>query len=100
MNKTILLDNTADTDDNSHTVIGIVLGHRLVRGDAKTLTETLRAQQIPYPLSLHFKRIDSVGELFESMPLDYVRQCIEQTALSPFERAAMLALLENTEIEQ
>ena len=60
----------------------------------------LLSAPLPQPLSLHFKRIESVGELFESMPLAYVRQCIEQTALSPFERAAMLALLETTEIEQ
>ena len=96
MLKTLL----ADTDDNAHTVIGIVLGHRLVRGDAKTLTETLLNQRLPCYLGMHFKRIDTVGELFESIPLDYVRQCIEQTAITPFERAALLALLETMEIEQ
>ena len=60
----------------------------------------LLSQRIPYPLSLHFKRIDSVGELLEAIPLAYVRQCIEQTAITPFERAALLALLETMEIEQ
>ena len=60
----------------------------------------LLSAPLPQPLSLHFKRIDTVGELLESIPLAYVRQCIEQTALSPFERAALLALIETTEIEQ
>ena len=60
----------------------------------------LLSAPLPQPLSLHFKRIDTVGELLESIPLAYARQCIEQTALSPFERAALLALLETTEIEQ
>ena len=64
------------------------------------MVETLLSAPLPQPLAAHFKRIDTVGELFESIPLDYVRQCIEQTALSPFERYAMLALLETTEIEQ
>ena len=64
------------------------------------LRETLLSQRIPYPLSRHFKMIDSIGELLEAIPLPYVRQCIEQTALSPLERAALLALLETTEINQ
>ena len=64
------------------------------------LRETLLGQRIPYPLSLHFKRIDSVGELLEAIPLAYVRQCIEQTAITPLERAALLALLETMEINQ
>ena len=55
---------------------------------------------LPQPLSAHFKRFESVGELLESIPLAYARQCIEQTALTPFERAALLALLETTEIEE
>ena len=58
------------------------------------------SQRIPYPLSLHFKAIDSVGELLEAIPLAYVRQCIEQTAITPLERAALLALVDNMEIEQ
>ena len=33
-------------------------------------------------------------------PRAYVLQCIEQTALSPFERAAMLAIFETMEIEK
>lgn len=64
------------------------------------LKVALLSAPLPQPLAAHFKRVDSVGELFESIPLAYARQCIEQTALSPFERAAMLALLETTEIEQ
>ena len=60
----------------------------------------LLAAPLPQPLAAHFKRIGSVGELLESIPLAYARQCIEQTAITPFERAAMLALLETTEIEQ
>ena len=60
----------------------------------------LLGQRIPYPLSLHFKALDSVGELLEAIPLAYVRQCIEQTAITPFERAALLALVDNMEIEQ
>ena len=60
----------------------------------------LLSAPLPQPLSLHFKRIDTVGELLESIPLAYVRQCIEQTAITPFERAAMLALVDNMEIEQ
>ena len=60
----------------------------------------LLSAPLPQPLAAHFKRFDSVGALFESMPLAYVRQCIEQTAITPFERAALLALLETTEIEQ
>ena len=58
------------------------------------------SQRIPYPLSLHFKALDSVGELLEAIPLAYVRQCIEQTAITPLERAALLALVDNMEIEQ
>ena len=61
---------------------------------------TLLGQRIPYPLSMHFKALDSVGELLEAIPLAYVRQCIEQTAITPFERAALLALVDNMEIEQ
>ena len=61
---------------------------------------TILRQRIPYPLSMHFKMIDSIGELLEAIPLPYVRQCIEQTALTPFERAAMLALVETLEINQ
>ena len=57
-------------------------------------------QRLPYPLSLHFKALDSVGELLEAIPLAYVRQCIEQTAITPFERAALLALVETLEINQ
>lgn len=64
------------------------------------LEAALLSAPLPQPLSAHFKRIESVGELFESIPLAYARQCIEQTALSPFERAAMLALLETVEINQ
>ena len=64
------------------------------------MVETLLSQRIPYPLSLHFKALDSVGELLEAIPLAYVRQCIEQTAITPLERAAMLALLDNMEIEK
>ena len=64
------------------------------------LEETILAQRLPYPLSLHFKALDSVGELLEAIPLAYVRQCIEQTALSPFERAALLALVETLEINR
>lgn len=60
----------------------------------------LLSAPLPQPLAAHFKHINSVGELFESMPLYYVRQCIEQTSLTPFERAALLALLETTEINQ
>lgn len=64
------------------------------------MIETLLSQRIPYPLSLHFKALDSLAELFEAMPLDYIRQCFEQTAFTPFERAALLALLETMEINQ
>ena len=64
------------------------------------LEAALLSAPLPQPLAAHFKRIGSVGELLEAIPLAYVRQCIEQTALSPFERAAMLALLDNMEIEQ
>ena len=64
------------------------------------LKTALLSAPLPQPLSLHFKRIDTVDELLESIPLAYVRQCIEQTALSPFERAALLALVDNMEIEE
>ena len=65
------------------------------------LRETLLSQRIPYPLSLHFKALDTVGDLLNSKaPRAYIRQCIEQTAITPFERAALLALLETMEIEQ
>ena len=64
------------------------------------LKTALLSAPLPQPLSLHFKRIESVGELLESIPLAYARQCIEQTALSPFERAALLALVETVEITQ
>ena len=60
----------------------------------------LLSAPLPQPLAAHFKRIGSVGELLEAIPLAYVRQCIEQTAITPFERAAMLALVDNMEIEQ
>ena len=60
----------------------------------------LLSAPLPQPLAAHFKRIGSVGELLEAIPLAYTRQCIEQTALSPFERAAMLALVDNMEIEK
>ena len=64
------------------------------------LEETLLRQRIPYQLSLHFKALDSVGELLEAIPLAYVRQCIEQTAITPLERAALLALVDNMEINR
>ena len=64
------------------------------------LEATILSQRIPYPLSLHFKALDSVGELLEAIPLAYVRQCIEQTAITPFERVALLALIETMEIDQ
>ena len=64
------------------------------------LEDTLLSAQIPYPLSSHFIMFDTVGELLEAIPLAYVRQCIEQTALTPFERAALLALVETMEINQ
>ena len=64
------------------------------------LETALLSAPLPQPLSLHFKRIDTVGELLEAIPLAYVRQCIEQTALSPFERATLLALVDNMEIEE
>ena len=64
------------------------------------LEETILAQRLPYPLSMHFKALDTIGELLEAIPLAYVRQCIEQTAITPFERAALLALVETMEINQ
>jgi len=64
------------------------------------LESTILSQRLPYPLSIHFKMIDSVGELFEAIPLAYVRQCIEQTNVTPFERAALLAVIETMEINQ
>ena len=64
------------------------------------IEDTLLSQRIPYPLSLHFKALDTVGELLEAIPLAYVRQCIEQTAITPLERAALLALVETMEINQ
>ena len=64
------------------------------------IEDALLSARIPYPLSLHFKALDSVGELLEAIPLAYVRQCIEQTAITPFERAALLALVETMEINQ
>ena len=64
------------------------------------LETALLSAPLHQPLAAHFKRIGSVGELLEAIPLAYARQCIEQTALSPFERSAMLALIETMEIEQ
>ena len=64
------------------------------------LKNAILNQRIPYPLSLHFKALDTVGELLEAIPLAYVRQCIEQTAITPLERAALLALIETTEASQ
>ena len=64
------------------------------------LKNALLSAPLPQPLAAHFKTVDTVGELFESMPSAYVWQCIEQVALTPFERAAMLALFETMEIEQ
>lgn len=64
------------------------------------IEDTIFSQRIPYPLNQHFKALDTVGELLEAIPLAYVRQCIEQTALTPFERATLLALVETMEINQ
>ena len=64
------------------------------------LESILLSQKLPYPLSTHFKMVDTIGELLEAMPLSYVRQCVDQVALTPFERAALLALLDNVEINQ
>lgn len=65
------------------------------------LEETIFSQRIPYPLNQHFKAYNTVGDLLNSKaPRAYVRQCIEQTAITPLERAALLALLETTEINQ
>ena len=64
------------------------------------LEATILAQRLPYPLSMHFKALDTIGELLEAIPLPYVRQCIEQTAITPFERAALLALVETMEINR
>ena len=65
------------------------------------LREILLNQPIPYPLNQHFKAYKTVGDLLKGKaPLAYVRQCIEQTAITPFERAALLALLETMEINQ
>ena len=61
----------------------------------------LLSQRIPYPLSQHFKAFATVGDLLNSKaPRAYVRQCIEQTAITPLERAALLALIETTEINR
>ena len=64
------------------------------------LEATILCQRIPYPLSSHFIMFDTVGELLEAIPLAYVRQCIKQTAITPFERAALLALIETMEINR
>ena len=65
------------------------------------LEAAILSQRIPYPLSSHFKALDTVGDLLNSRaPRAYVRQCIEQTAITPLERAALLALLETKEINQ
>ena len=58
-------------------------------------------QRIPYPLNQHFKACDTVGDLLNGKaPRAYVVQCIKQTAITPFERAALLALIETTEINK
>lgn len=77
------------TDDEAAAILATLLPVP----EAQPLTDTLLSQPLPYPLSTHFKMVDSIGELFESMPLAYVRQCIEQMPFTPFERATMLALL-------
>ena len=65
------------------------------------LEAILLGQQIPYPLNQHFKACVTVGDLLNSKaPRAYVRQCIEQTAITPFERVALLALVETMEINQ
>lgn len=67
----------------------------------KTIRATLLGQRIPYPLWQHFKAYPTVGDLLNGKaPLAYVRQCIEQTAITPFERAVLLALVDNTEINE
>ena len=59
------------------------------------------SQRIPYPLNQHFKAYATVGDLLNGKaPRAYVRQCIEQTAITPLERAALLALIETTEINK
>ena len=58
-------------------------------------------QRIPYPLNQHFKAYNTIGDLLNGKaPRAYVRQCIEQTAITPFERAALLALVETMEINR
>ena len=64
------------------------------------LEATILSQRIPYPLNQHFKALDTVGELLEAIPLTYVRQCIEQTAITPLERAVLLALVDTMEINR
>ena len=64
------------------------------------IENVLLSAKIPYPLSSHFIMFDSVGELLAAIPLPYVRLCIEQTAITPFERAALLAIVETLEINQ
>lgn len=67
----------------------------------KNIEATIFSQRIPYPLNQHFKACNTVGDLLNSKaPRAYVRQCIEQTALTPFERAVLLALVETMEINQ
>ena len=58
-----------------------------------SLFELLAAQPLPASLAQHFKRVDSILELFESMPHGYILQCIQEVSLTPLERAALGCLL-------
>ena len=65
------------------------------------LKNAILNQRIPYPLGQHFKAFATIGDLLTSKaPRAYVRQCIEQTAITPLERATLLALIETTEASQ
>lgn len=58
-----------------------------------SLFDLLAAQPLPSSLAGHFKRVGSILELFESIPHDYVLQCIREVSLTPLERSALGCLL-------
>ena len=66
------------------------------------LEAALLGQRLPYPLGQHFKACETVGDLLNGKaPPRLCRvQCIQQTAITPFERVALLALVETMEINQ
>ena len=60
----------------------------------RSLLDVMLNQPLPYPLASHFKACSNILELFETPATVYVKQCIDQVSLTPFERVTLLALFD------